>query len=655
MFTTRRCNRMGYTVLWLFLLGAAVSLTACAQSTSSQPTPDAVLQSEVTDVFYLPGGSAQTPVPQGTQQNAQEGDGVNVSTLGRALLSFRDYLQVEIYRDSTLMIEGQVDPNAPAVAQLRLQNGTTFNTASPQALAGRRVQVDTAYATIVAVGTEFLVNYDAQTQLTWVVVKSGAVEVTANQVTVRVVPHWQTWVLPNSSPEPIVPATRLAVGNLVPSINDLTNSALTDDSLLADSQAQCSVNEASVFLEPDAHSKVLVAINTPTLFGATSRTVTAGQEIWVQGNMSQDVQGWVPAASVKCGFDLSALNEVKSPVPAATERPEATPEPTEIPRIEPTALPTTAFHQAPVESIAFSSDGKLLASGNRDGSILIWDVASHQLLGEPLAADKGAIYSVAFSPSGRTLASGGQEGTVRLWDVESHRPVGELGAGRNIAVSSIAFSPDTSILAAGGDSGVILWNVESGKPLGDGLGDQGWVRSVAFSPDGKTFAIGSGIGSDESLVTLSLWTVGAREPRGRLLTGKEGYALSVAFSPDKRTLASGDYGGTLDLWDVPSQKALAQLGTGQAALLSLAFSPKGEVLATGGADGTIAIVQTSTHELRGDLLSGHKDAVHSLAFSPRGDVLASGSEDGTIILWDAEKYEPITRLIPGQSGGGQSR
>ena len=163
----------------------------------------------------------------------------------------------------------------------------------------------------------------------------------------------------------------------------------------------------------------------------------------------------------------------------------------------------------------------------------------------PSPVTPAQAYSVAFSPDGRTLASGDFEGTVRLWDVATGRQVGSPLTGHTGPVLAVAFSRDGRTLASGGDDGTVrLWDVATGRPVGGPLtGHPGAVLSVAFSPDGRTLASGGADG------TVRLWDVVTRRQIGPV-TGHPGPVLSVAFSPDGRTLASGDANGLVRLWNV---------------------------------------------------------------------------------------------------------
>ena len=303
-------------------------------------------------------------------------------------------------------------------------------------------------------------------------------------------------------------------------------------------------------------------------------------------------------------------------------------------------------HTGTVMSVSFTPDGRTLASGSGDRTIILWDVATGQSKGAPLKGHTNTVISVAFTPNGCTLASGSHDSTIILWDVATGQPKGAPLKGHTHFVSSVAFTPDGRTLASGShDSTLMLWDVATGQPKGPPLKRHtSTVYSVAFTPDGRTIASGS---ADNTII---LWEVATGQPKRTLVNRNNRAVMAVAFTPDGHTLASGSRDKTITLWDVATGQPKGAPLTGHTdEVNSVAFTPDGHTLASGSRDKTLMLWDVVTGQPKGAPLKEHTDEVNSVAFTPDGHTLASGSYDKTIILWDVAKGLPKAAPLKGHT------
>jgi WD40 repeat protein len=292
-------------------------------------------------------------------------------------------------------------------------------------------------------------------------------------------------------------------------------------------------------------------------------------------------------------------------------------------------------HRFVVTWVAFSPDGKTLASSSRDNTVKLWDVGQGKLLAT-LEGHTGGVHALAFSPDGKTVATGGGDSTVRLWDVASGKNTATFKTvGHAADGGCLAFSPDGKALASSCHGGPVnLWNIDRAGPQ-----PPPWrqitvkAHTLSYTSKGRLLTVEAFQGA------IVVWDAVAEKKIATLEKPIFNRSTVATFSPDGRTIAMG---GELEvqLWDTTTGKKKADpyLVPGRW-VTCLAFSPDGKTLAASykppdqsNAYGDIQIRDVASGKLL-DTLKSHKGAPFCVAFSPDGKTLASGCIDGTIKLW----------------------
>jgi len=289
-------------------------------------------------------------------------------------------------------------------------------------------------------------------------------------------------------------------------------------------------------------------------------------------------------------------------------------------------------HKHWVVDVAFSPDGKAVITGSHDNTARLWDAATGEPIGAPLA-HKDAVRAVAFSPNSKAVITGSDDNTARLWDATTGEPIGPPLAHKGW-VRAVAFSPNSKAVITGSDDNTArLWDAATGKPIGPPLAHKGFVRAMAFSPDGKAVLTGS---QDN---TARLWDAATGKPIGPPLE-HQNWVMAVAFSPDGKAVLTGSWDNTARLWDAATSKPIGPPLEHQNWVMAVAFSPDGKAVLTGSWDNTARLWDAATGKPIGPPLT-HKGFVRAVAFSPNSKVVITGGNDKTARLWDAATGRPI--------------
>lgn len=285
-----------------------------------------------------------------------------------------------------------------------------------------------------------------------------------------------------------------------------------------------------------------------------------------------------------------------------------------------------------VTAVAISPDGRLGLSGDYEGNVNLWDIATGNRI-DTLTGHSSRVCSVAFSPDRRTALSGSDDKTMKLWYLQPSELIRDFGGNAGV-IRSVTFSPDGhTALTANHDEGALkLWNVATGAVIR--TFSEKAPYSAVFSPDGRIALAGGEVG------VLGIWDI-ATGAQALKMIATPSTIYTVAITPDGRAALSGGEDKAVTLWDTARGFAIRTLNGHTREVNSAIFTPDGLTVLSGSSDKTLRVWDPANGDTIG-ILTGHSEAVNSVAIAPDGRTALSGSDDGTLKLWD------MTWALPGE-------
>jgi WD40 repeat protein/transcriptional regulator with XRE-family HTH domain len=283
-----------------------------------------------------------------------------------------------------------------------------------------------------------------------------------------------------------------------------------------------------------------------------------------------------------------------------------------------------------VRSVAFSQDSQTLVSGSADRTVKLWSVIRGECL-KTFSGHHDEVSSVAISPDGQIVISGSSDETVKLWDVNTGECL-KTFAGHSKGIFAIAVSNDGKIVASGsGDRTIKLWDIQTGQCLNTCTGHQDWVLSMAFSPDGRTLF------SSSPDRTVKQWDVSTGQCI-KTYRGHQNWVLSVAVSSDGQSLISSSGDKTIKRWNVSTGQCIKTFVGNDRAVWSVAWGNDGKIFASSSSDQTVKLWDIETGQCF-KTFAGYTNRVYSVAWSSNGKTIASGNFDSLLRVWDVETIQ----------------
>lgn len=298
-------------------------------------------------------------------------------------------------------------------------------------------------------------------------------------------------------------------------------------------------------------------------------------------------------------------------------------------------------HAWDVSALAFSKDSGILVSGGDDGTIIIWSVATGEII-RSLKTNHEEISSIVFSPDGKIFASASYDGIINLWSLSGVGPFVTLG-GEN-SVTSLSFSPDGTMLASADDNGDIsLWSMKNHDLTGIIYAHSTWATSVDFHPDGRVLVSSGGMPPE---YTVELLSVESCEPVRTIESGVDDIG-SVAFSPDGSGILVFYGEAPSKLISVDSGRVIHEYVRDLNCQINVIFSPDGKSLLFSGCyDNALELISVESGEVINTIETYYDGFVESTAFSPDSKLFASGGSDGAIKIWSYPTGSLVRTLEP---------